>query len=484
MKIRLPIGSRLFLSHFITVLLVSGSVGTYFYLSAVDSLMGSLRTRLQSSAAIISQALDVGRLDAIQSARDVELPAYQETLAELRRFRQTNPDIAFLYVMRLSGSDVYFVVDTDESEQQALPGRPYSTVPPAMLQGFLKPSVDPKIWEDEWGAFLSGYAPVRQGKGRYLVGIDMRAMEVRSKLRNIHTAGILSLTCSILMALLFSRLLSFELVTPIRVLIERCSAVAQGHLDERIKIRAVDELDQLLQAFNSMSDRLGESRERHLEAEGALKRAKDELEFRVEERTRELTDLNQKLVHEIAERRKAEEALALAARTDALTGALNRRAILEHLQYQAVQCERNRSLFTILLCDVDHFKPINDTFGHDVGDLVLRSVSEVLREAVRKQDLVARWGGEEFLMMLPDTDLKGGLQVAEKMRKLVNSRVFPVGPHEVRITLSIGVSAYLPGQKIDDCIKQADQALYQAKHLGRNHVSAAGDPSRSIPPPA
>ena len=473
MKIRLPIGTKLILSHFLAVLLVSGSVGTYFYFSAVESLLRSLQARLQNSAALVSQALDARDFAEIRTESDVSMAAYADALETLRRFRRTNPDIAFLYVMRRVEDQVLFVVDSDETERQALPGRPYRTAPQALLAGFSRPSVDGRIWEDEWGAFMSGYAPLRNGEGEYLVGLDMQATEVRNKLRQIRTAGVLSLTGSILLAILFSRLLSSQLITPIRLLIDRCSAIAAGRLDKSIDLSTGDELDQLIQSFNAMSGHLGESREQNRKTEEALKRARDTQELRVDERTRELQELNEKLLHEIGERKKAEEALAMAARSDSLTGTLNRRAILEHLHYQAVQFERNRSPFAVMLCDIDHFKPINDNFGHDAGDKVLTAVADRLRKAVRKQDLVARWGGEEFLMMLPETDLKGALQVAEKMLSTVESDVFLAGSHELKLTLSVGVCVYSAGQAVDECIKAADKALYQAKHQGRNRAVAA-----------
>jgi len=473
MKISLPIHQKLFLSHFLAVLLVSGSVGTYFYFSALDSLSAHLQLRLQNSAALVSQALDAGPLDELRNPADVSRPLYRQYLDTVRAFCRTNPDIAFIYVMRREQDRVTFVVDSDESPNQALPGRVYPHRLAALEAGFSRPSVDDRLQEDEWGVFMSGYAPLRHGNGKYLVGVDMRANEVERKLQQIRLSGLFSLLGSILLALLFSRLLSRHFVNPIQLLISRCSAIAAGRLDQRLEQQSGDELGELIQAFNTMSGQLADSNRKNLEAENELRKSRDDLEIRVQERTAALLQANDQLRHEIAERQRAEEALAIAAKTDSLTGLLNRRAILEHLEYQVVRCQRNFEPFCIFQADLDHFKRVNDTYGHDVGDHVLRELSERLRGNCRQQDLLARWGGEEFLMLLPWTDLAGGLVLAEKFRLLVDSELLPAGKQDLPLSLSLGVAVYQPGQSLDDCIRAADQALYQAKNLGRNRVVAA-----------
>jgi signal transduction histidine kinase len=303
----LPIRRKLFFSHFLAVLLVSGSIGTYFYFSAIESLLISLQLRLQNSAALISQVLDATELDEIRGQSDVNRPVYRKYLNMLRTVRRTNPDLAFLYVMRRVGDRVYFVVDSDETAKQALPGQEYLSVIPALREGFFKSSVDKKIFTDDWGSFMSGYAPLKNGEGRYLVGMDMRATEVRNKLRNLRMSGILSLLCSTILALLFSRLLSFHFISPIQLLISRCSAIADGRLEERLEIRTGDELDNLIDAFNAMSVDLGKVRDQNRLVECVLKQAKNDLELRVTQRTQDLSNLNDQLNHEIVERKRVEE---------------------------------------------------------------------------------------------------------------------------------------------------------------------------------
>ena len=477
---QLTIRRRLFLSHFFAVLLVSGSIGSYFYFTSVQRLTESVQARLENSAALIGQTLDAAELGTIRNADDRTNPVYQKYLDLLCNLGRTNPDIAFLYVMRHSAGRVYFVLDTDESEQQALPGREYTERTPSLMLGFQRPSVDDQVYQDEWGSFLSGYSPLRNGNGEYLVGLDMRADELARKLAAIRIAGLLSLAMSVLLALLFSRILSARFTGPVRLLIERCRTIAQGDLDQPVAIRSGDELEQLVDAFNAMSSKLADSRARAERAQQLLQQARDLLELRVAERTQDLMAVNERLLHEVAERARAEELLAQAARSDPLTGLMNRRAILEQLEYEAARFQRSHTPFTLLLADLDRFKAINDTYGHDAGDQALIQTTEQLTHDIRAHDLVARWGGEEFLILLPDTDLQGGLVVAEALRQGIADQNIAIGEQSLRLTLSIGVAAYRLGQTIRQCIKAADTALYQAKLEGRNRVAAA--PARPCPP--
>jgi HAMP domain-containing protein len=289
-QLRMRYASKLFASHLLAVFLISGSVGTFFYVRAMDNLMRSLRSRLQNSAALLSQSIDARELEAVRSASDTGLPAYAAALETMRRIRRTNPDIAFLYVMRLEGKRIVFVVDSDETEKQAPPGRVYEEANEPMRLGFHQPSVDDELVEDEWGVFLSGYAPLIHGNGRYLVGIDMRADEVQNKLAELRLTGLLSLVASILLALLFALYLSRGLTRRIAALSAHCRELAMGNLASRIHGRSFDEFDDLAGAFNAMGDKIAAARAEQEKAIAALKRTRDGLEARVEERTRELRE--------------------------------------------------------------------------------------------------------------------------------------------------------------------------------------------------
>ena len=288
--IRLKFGHKLFLSHFLAVVLVSGSVGSFFYISAIDSLMQSLRSRLKNSAALLSQSIDAKDLATIKTKADIDKGIYKETLTTLRRLRRSNPDIAFLYIMRQEAGKFFFVVDSDETERQAMPGREYTEEPTAMIDAFHDPSVDDRPYRDEWGVFLSGYSPLRNGEGEYLIGIDMRADEVDQKMKQLQMTGLLSLLGSLLLALVFSLYFSRGLGTRIRELTRLCSQIAMGRLDARSRIRTYDEFDDLIDAFNTMGDELERTRNTVQQTMEELSDSRDMLENHVKERTQELED--------------------------------------------------------------------------------------------------------------------------------------------------------------------------------------------------
>jgi diguanylate cyclase (GGDEF)-like protein len=465
---RLTIQSKLFFSHFAAIILVSGSVGTYFYQSAIDNLNKALRSRLQNSAALISHGLVIQNLDRIRSAEDMEGPLYQQGVAALREFVQANSDIAFIYVMRKQGDKAVFVLDSD-TDEPALPGEVYNQDIPALMEGFVRPSVDKEITTDRWGSFLSGYSPLDAGKDRYLIGIDMYADEVSAKLKQIRLAGLLSLALSVILAMIFSRFLSLNFTRRIVAVTNRLGMIAPQYAVERVDSRG-DELGQLADAFDQMSWRLDSSR-REIEAnQEALRQARVDLERRVNERTAELVKANQHMLEEIAERRHMEKRLEELSRTDYLTGILNRRAITKLLEEEQAGILSEEESFCTILIDLDHFKEINDRHGHDMGDQTLRHAVDRLRNGIRENDLLGRWGGEEFLIMTPKTTLQEAERLAGRLcSNLADSRVTTSGI-SVGVTGSFGVTRFIPGEDIDACLKRTDDALYAAKSQGRNRV--------------
>lgn len=295
-QIRFRYSTKLFASHLVAVFLVSGSVGTFFYVRAMDNLVRSLQSRLQNSAALLSETIDARDLAGIRTAADVGQAAYRDTLEKVRRVRRTNPDIAFLYVMRRADDGaVSFVVDSDETEAQAQPGKTYADVVPEMLEGFHQPVVDDELYEDEWGTFLSGYAPLRNGEGRYLVGIDMRADQVSQNLRELRLTGLASLFASILLALLFALYLSRGLARRIARVAAHCRDLARGRMNVRIEDRTFDEFDDLAESFNAMGETLGGARADLEKAIAELRTTQHGLEERVAERTRQLQETIEKM---------------------------------------------------------------------------------------------------------------------------------------------------------------------------------------------
>ncbi|MDA8164522.1 MAG: diguanylate cyclase [Desulfobacteraceae bacterium] len=177
------------------------------------------------------------------------------------------------------------------------------------------------------------------------------------------------------------------------------------------------------------------------------------------------------IFHDITERKELELRLRSMATTDELTGAYNRRMFDEILCKQMSRAERQGEPLSMVMLDIDHFKKINDNFGHVAGDEVLRSLAALLRENIRDMDFFARWGGEEFIILLPATPPEAARHLAERLRHIVAGHGFgQVGP----VTISLGVARYRQGEPREALLRRADESLYDAKRTGRNKVVMAG----------
>lgn len=161
------------------------------------------------------------------------------------------------------------------------------------------------------------------------------------------------------------------------------------------------------------------------------------------------------------------------SRTDTLTGLPNRREAQERLEHEWRRYQRMDSEFSVLLCDIDHFKSVNDELGHPAGDMALRAVAQQLAKTCRTVDCVSRWGGEEFLIILPATPINHAADLAERLRCNIAARTIDAGRSQLSLRLSIGCASMLPRQSIDLLIDRADTALYRAKATGRNRVCTA-----------
>jgi diguanylate cyclase (GGDEF)-like protein len=168
--------------------------------------------------------------------------------------------------------------------------------------------------------------------------------------------------------------------------------------------------------------------------------------------------------------------MELMATTDGLTGLVNHRTFQERFSDMLARAERTQGRQALLLTDIDHFKKVNDTYGHPTGDVVLRGVAQVVRDCVRKVDLAARYGGEEFAIVLEGTDREGARQLAERIRAEVEKQVFPSQKGQFSCTLSLGIAVYPDdGKDKKTLIDHADQSLYHAKHSGRNRAVSWAD---------
>ena len=167
--------------------------------------------------------------------------------------------------------------------------------------------------------------------------------------------------------------------------------------------------------------------------------------------------------------RSAEAQLRAMATTDPLTQLHNRRALMDVIQHEERRLQRGRQALSFVMADIDHFKQINDSLGHEAGDQVLQQVSQALAKGVRDVDHLARWGGEEFLVVLPGTDEVEAAQVAERLRQAVDALQLP----SRHVSMTFGVSEVRENESAEHAISRADAALYEGKRAGRNRVVRA-----------
>jgi diguanylate cyclase len=244
-------------------------------------------------------------------------------------------------------------------------------------------------------------------------------------------------------------------------------------------------LERAMEQIHALTGQIGENVGQHNarvqqindELADASARGDDAMKDSLLATIQQITEANAKLQGELqsAKSRMAEQAEALQsqmamARTDALTGALNRRAFDDEFGRRVSEFQRYRTPVSLLLFDIDHFKKFNDTYGHQTGDEVLRHTAGTLAMVMRDVDLVCRYGGEEFAVILPATDLSGAILAAERARAAVERMVVESDGQQLKVTASCGVASVLPNEDVAGVIARADQGLYGSKKAGRNCV--------------
>jgi diguanylate cyclase (GGDEF)-like protein len=263
-----------------------------------------------------------------------------------------------------------------------------------------------------------------------------------------------------------------------------------GDLKERITSLLADEanqghplhppLEELWKKYSAVIERLNRishvsdayqasARERELNQSEQLER-----QLRQLEKISRISDRYQRVMHDL------NLALKQAATHDSMTGLANRRLLLERLKSEAERSARNQRPFCVAMLDVDHFKQINDTYGHDVGDQVLTEVARVLKSTVREYDLCGRWGGEEFLILLPEVKSEAALQSIRRVCDGISALRIRNGAELLCVNVSGGIAEFEPLENYSETINRADHALYVAKRNGRNRLELAEPRPRQI----
>jgi len=232
---------------------------------------------------------------------------------------------------------------------------------------------------------------------------------------------------------------------------------ADGDYSDQIVSGRKDELGLIANHINSMNRRISQR-------DAELKEVRLHLEHRVEERT---ADLQQ----QIEARKQAEKKLIMLASTDPLTQVLNRRAFNQQATKEIERAHRYNHPLSLILLDIDHFKKVNDSFGHKYGDQVLVDIAQLIQPCLRTPDSLCRHGGEEFIVLLPETDLEQASQLAERLREAIEKYHLDAEAKNFTITASFGVSSWERQESdIQPSIHRADEGMYTAKQLGRNRV--------------
>lgn len=259
---------------------------------------------------------------------------------------------------------------------------------------------------------------------------------------------------------------------------------SEGHADSRSAARELDtqireQVDGLQSSVQEAADldSLKHVLESHLE--GLLgtmdehRQQRDQREQEVAARLKSLAERVANMEQEAQGYREHLEVQRQKALIDPLTGLPNRAAWSERLDHEVNSWHQRGNSLSLAMLDLDHFKRINDGYGHLAGDKVLKIIANVLRKRLRSGDFIARFGGEEFILLMPDSGLADALDVGEVLRSAIEACPFHFKGEPVTITMSMGVAQFLPGERSDLALKRADEALYRAKAAGRNRVQAA-----------
>ena len=438
-SLSLKIKNRLLASYLFALVALAGAFGAFVYFIAAGQVAGRLHTYLNDTAVAIAHALDPSQIDAATNDPD----ARTALNARLRTETQSHRAIDAVYVTRNETDGPHLVGSSNDSMEL------------------------PSARTDE----LDVYASIPNAT-KYSVHVAMGESDLSDRLYTLRMSTALAFLVCVLIAAIISRHLSRIFVMRMNDLAARCRALANNEPLPPRGMSPRDDFDNLALEFDAMAGRLRHTAESREQAYAALRESNAHLESRVAERTIELTDANKKLRNEIEDRLHVEALLAEAALTDALTGLLNRRAMMEMLEQAASQLKPGDLGLSVIIADVDHFKTVNDQYGHAAGDRVLAAVGGKLRDLCggQQQIYVARWGGEEFLILMPHVRLAAACKRAEQIRREITAMRIE---ETLSVSLSLGVSEVVGGEDPDACLRRCDQAMYKAKAAGRNTVVAA-----------
>ncbi len=407
---------------------------------------------LENKAGLVLAAMAVPCLNALASNRIEDLDL---TVEEFQLSMGRTADVEWLSVLDTRNR---IVGHTDETMYGRLAKDDFSLKASESPDGLVR-----VVHEDGGRAMLVSLPLVTRVKdlpgirwGTILARLGMQRADAEME-ATIRTNVRLLVLFAFITALLLFFMVERMILRPMAELTRAAHDLGQGDLSARTGLTGSSEVARLGSTFDRMASQL----EQHTH----------HLEHLVDERTSELEASNTTLRRTAEQLTEANEKLEELARTDALTGLFNRRYLKETLQYYFALARRGGRPIALAMLDVDHFKLYNDTHGHPAGDEVLKGVAETMRERVRSTDIPCRYGGEEFAILFPDTDVREAYNVAEFLRQKLEDRPFPNEETQPggALTVSIGVAGLDPDLRDPvELIQRADAALYRAKAQGRN----------------
>ncbi|MCE5198018.1 MAG: HD domain-containing phosphohydrolase [Armatimonadota bacterium] len=441
MKTGLPkitLSAKIFLASLSLALTVLAISSTILYIDASRSLRQELRQRLIAVAATTATQLDADLHDSIRTHVDESSDRYHRLRSVLDSVKKANPDIRFIYTMRKTSKPGFweFVVDAEtDPKLVSHVGDIYDARKlPYLAKSLYGATADTEPVPDEWGCYLSGYAPIigDNGKADSIVGVDMSLKQLINEQSSMKKVAIRNALYACLMAFIISIIATKAALKPIKIFMRAAERVAQGDLGFSVSWPAADEIGDFARSFNQMIVGL-------------------------EETSR-----------------------------DFLTGLYNHMYYHERLDAEVQRATRYGHELSVLMIDLDRFKSINDTLGHPVGDSIVRQLASVVKQSLRDSDVAVRYGGDEFAVILPQIGEQGAIEVAERLRKLVEAHSFSAIPlhdliHQgtdnsgktIHLTVTIGVASYPQHHKTKDgLIMASDMALCRAKHVSRNSVAS------------
>lgn len=304
-------------------------------------------------------------------------------------------------------------------------------------------------WQDE--QLVAGRAVVLGNATIGGVAIGFSTLSLAEKIDALTRQSVFLMLVSLAVGGVMTFVMSQQITNPLGELTNLAGRMAGGEQSLRIDLESKDEIGMLGSAFNRMAQAI-QKREQDLRelAEG--------LEKKVADRTEELRDQNEKL-----------EKIAIM---DSLTQAFTRRYFFDLAEKEIQRAKRYGQLFSVMILDLDHFKDINDSYGHRVGDQVLVSIVRLCQENIRNVDVFARYGGEEFVILMPETDCKVTCTLADRLCALIAETPISLGSLNISVTVSVGVACWDGEQELnfDQLLSRADIALYRAKDNGRNQA--------------